>query len=185
MLVIKLKCHGINFNSLVGLMIFFIWGFTFINLTWKELSYQYIVASVSYTGSLGPGSRDTRGRVSPLGQPHLPACQMNGVWGVAPVASGKGLDREIDQCSWVASTYCWSLLLLFSLPKSVSFHTCQPQKKWPTQRKYLDHHQQRLNKSKSPGSRTRGHERKTSFSYDVSTYRKEIETRPSFLYWII
>ena len=34
--------------------------------------------SVSYTGSLGPSSRDTRVRVGPMGQPHLPARQMNG-----------------------------------------------------------------------------------------------------------
>lgn len=33
MLVIKFKCHGINFNSLVGLMFFY------FSLTWKEFSY--------------------------------------------------------------------------------------------------------------------------------------------------
>lgn len=125
----------------------FIWGAHPSVLTWKERSYHYIVASVSCTGSLGPSSRDIRGRVSPLGQPHLPVCQMNGVWGVALVASGKGLDREIDQCSWVASTYCWSLLLLFPLPKSVSSHTGQTQKKKKTNRHSENtSHQQRLDR---------------------------------------
>lgn len=79
MLDIKFKWHGSYFNSLVGIMFFFYLWVIFTNLTWKEHSYQYIVASVSYTGSLGPSSRDIRGRVSPLGQPHLPVCQLNGV----------------------------------------------------------------------------------------------------------
>lgn len=35
----KLKCHGINYKSLVGLMFFFILGLLFTSLTWKEFSY--------------------------------------------------------------------------------------------------------------------------------------------------
>lgn len=72
MLFIKFKCHGIGINVFYLRVIF-------IYLMRKELSCNYIVASVNYnTGSLGPSSRDTRGRVSPLGQPHLPVRQMNG-----------------------------------------------------------------------------------------------------------
>lgn len=77
---IKFKWHGSYFNSLVGLIFFFFNLWVILTcLTWKDRSYEYIVASVSYTGSLGPSSRDIRGRVRPLGQPHLPACQLNGV----------------------------------------------------------------------------------------------------------
>lgn len=163
MLVIKCKCHGINFNALVGLMFFYL-RVTLINLTWKELSFQYIVASVSYTGSLGPSSRDTRGRVSPLGQPHLPVCQMNGVWGVAPVASGKGLGREIDQCSWAASNYHWSLLLLFPLPKPASSH-----RKMTNENTSISSGSIKLIEARSCTGGTGEH---TNFSCDVSRYRK-------------
>lgn len=37
MLVIKFKCHGINFVS--GINVFFYFRVTFTSLTWKEFSY--------------------------------------------------------------------------------------------------------------------------------------------------
>lgn len=71
MLVIKFRCRGTNLNSLAGLLLLFIWGLHSSIHCGRSFHIQYIVASVSYTGSLGPSSRDIRGRVSPLGQPHL------------------------------------------------------------------------------------------------------------------
>lgn len=115
----------------MGLLLLFIWGLLSSIYCGRSFhtTHSSKRAASSYTGSLGPSSRDIWGRVSPLGQPHL--CQMSGVWGVAPVASGKGLDREIDQCFWVASIYFWSLLLLYiPLSKSVSTHSLTQKGDW-------------------------------------------------------
>lgn len=106
------------------------------SLTWKDRSYAYIVASVSYTGSLGPSSRDSSGRVGPLGQPHLPA-----------LSAARSVRRRSCSIWWGAGQGKWPVVLrcvnLLLVPPtyvpaavSVSSPIRQLQQKWLIQRKH-------------------------------------------------
>lgn len=73
-----IRFHGMYFHSIVGLLLFVYGSRSSVHYR-ESLLYQYIIASVSHTGSLGPSFRASTDRVSPLGQLHLPVCHRNRV----------------------------------------------------------------------------------------------------------